>query len=316
MRSPVSRILQARGHTPDDFFADVFRRQLRALETNSLRYRIPRLRHLYENHATMPFHFKPELFLQLGGVTEFAFPDQGFILQPGEICIVPRGMPHGEVVRPEQEPFENVVISYYNGMIDIHAAREKAPGIPGAVEVKFYKTDFLGPMVSYLESVCEFHHYNPDLNVVAIKGLLLAEFSLLLSLVENAGSHVASNSNVVSLCQRLIHHNLQDESLSVDSLAEELSCSPNHLSKIFRRETGERITERINRLRIQYAINALQSSHLSIKAIAAGCGYGSSNYFCRIFRQATGRSPQQFRADSQRIALAMDKPLNGEVPHL
>lgn len=307
MLSPVSRILAARGHTPTSFFADVFRRRIAALEGGSLTCRIPRLRHLYEQHPAMPFHFKPELFVQLDGITEFTFPNQRLTLYPGEVCIVPKGMPHGEVVRGEREAFENVVVSYYNGMVDIHVAHEKALGVPGAVEVKFFKTDYFSAMVSYLESICEFHHYDPRLNAVAIKGLLLAEFSLLLSLVVDAGSHIGTNINVVSLCQRLIHHNLQDESLSVESLATELNCTPNHLSKIFHRETGERITERINRLRIQYAIDALQSTPLSVKAIGAGCGYASSNYFCRIFRQATGRSPQQFRRDAQRIASAMDK---------
>lgn len=304
MRSTIDRIRQACGQTPPQVFADAFSNQIRALEANSVRYRIPRLQRLYEQHDAMPFHFRPELFVQLGGVTEFTFPDQAFTLYPGEICIVPKGMPHGEVVAGNGEPFENIVVSYYNGMIDIHLAREVTPGIPSAVEIKFFKTDFFSTMVSYLESICEFHHCDPHVNGLAIKGLLLAEFSLLTSLVDHAGTHVGSNADLVSLCQRLIHHNLQDELLSVQTLAAELGCTPNHLSAVFHRETGERVTERINRLRIQYAIDALRSSRLSIKAIAIGCGYSGSNYFCRVFRQATGRSPGQFREDMGRIASA------------
>ena len=127
----------------------------------------------------------------------------------------------------------------------------------------------------------------------------MAEFSLLLALVEATSSHLASATDIVSLCQWLIQHNLQDESLSVESLAEELDCTPNHLSKIFHKKTGDRITERINRLRIQNASDALRWTRLSIKAIAAGCGYSGANYFCRIFRQATGRTPQSYRHEFQ-----------------
>jgi YesN/AraC family two-component response regulator len=192
-------------------------------------------------------------------------------------------------------------------MIDIHVARETAPGIPEAVEVQFYTTEFFQDMVSYLDSVCEFHHRNARVNAAAIKGLLLAEFSLLLTLVETSSSHLASSSDIVGLCQWLIQHNVQDEALGVESLASELGCSPNYLSKLFHKKTGERITERINRLRIQNAVDALRWTRLSVKSIAAGCGYSGSNYFCRIFRQATGRAPQQYRDDLRRIAQALEK---------
>jgi len=307
MISPISR-LEARGHTAAQCFADVFRRVMHGLEQGTQRYRIPRLYHLYEPHADMPYHFKPELFIQVSGSTEFSFPDEAFTLEPGEVCVVPKGMPHGERARSEGAPFENIVVSFYNDLIDVHVAREDSPGVPRAVEVNFYTTEFFRDMVSYLDSVCEFHHRNARVNTPAIKGLLLAEFALLLTLVEASSSHLASTTDTVALCQWLIQHNLQDESLGVESLAGELGCSPNYLSKYFHRKTGERITERINRLRIQNAVDALRWTRLSVKAIAAGCGYSGSNYFCRLFRQATGRSPQQYRHDVRRIASALEKP--------
>lgn len=292
--------LQGGGNTPQQFFAETFRRQIRAIESNTLRLYIPRLHHLYEKHPKQAYHFKPEMFVQLGGVTEFTFPHQVITLHPGDVCIVPKGMPHGETVRSGVEPFENVVISFYNDTIDIHVAHERSPGKPRAEDVQFYTTDLFPDLVSYLDRIAEFNHSNPKSNMGAIKGLILAEFSLLLGLIEAPDSHRPSASDTVSHCKWLIQHNLQEEDLCLESLAAELGCSPNYLSKLFHRKVGERIVERINRLRIQSAIDALKCTRLRVKAIAAGCGYSDANYFCRVFRQSTGFSPQRFRCTTQK----------------
>ncbi len=315
MITPASR-LRAGGELSHAFFAETFSRQIKALESNALRYHIPRLHHLYELHAEMPYHFKPELFVQIGGMTEFSFPDQRFTLYPGEVCIVPKGMPHGEIARNGDEPFENVVVSYYNDTIDIHIAHDRGQGQPGSDHVNLFTSELFNDMIAYLDRICEFHHNNPRANTVAIKGLLLAEFSLLLAIVEAPDAHLPTATDTISLCKWLIQHNLQDENLGLESLARELACSPNYLSKLFHRRVGERIVERINRLRIQSAIDALCRTRLSIKAIAAGCGYTDANYFCRVFRQATGRSAQQYRGDVQRIACTLNTPPTTPRPRL
>ncbi|HEX9781106.1 MAG TPA: helix-turn-helix transcriptional regulator [Opitutaceae bacterium] len=296
--------LRTRGKTSPDVFAAALKRQIHALESGSLRCHIPRRRNLYESHAKMQYHFKPEIFLQLGGLTEFTFPHESLMLESGSICIVPKGMPHGEFVRAEREPFENVVISYYSGMIDIHLAHEVAPGEPGADAVYLYTTDLFDDLVSYVDRICELHDSARERNELAIKGLLLAEFALLLSLVETRGAHRPSTTDTVSLCQWLIQHNIQEEELSVQSLADEIGCSPGHLSKLFHRTTGERLVERINRLRIRCASDALVRTRLSVKSIAAACGFGDAAYFARVFRQATSRSPRQFRIHALRNARA------------
>lgn len=306
--------LKGGGHTPSVFFADVFRRQIEAIEHNRLRYHIPRPRRLYEQHPGMPYHFKPELFIQLGGVTEFEFPEQRITLWPGEVCIVPKGMPHGEFVRGDREPFENVVVSYYNDTVDVHVAHEVAPGFPRADDVHFFTTDLFPDLISYLDRICEFHDSNPAVNALAIKGLLLAEFSLLRTLVAMPASHRPATTDAVALCGWLIQHNIQVDTLSVESLAQEIGCSPNHLSKIFHRATGERIVEHINRLRIQYAISALSRTRLSVKSVAASCGFSDANYFARVFRHATGRSPHQYRQDAQQLAETLRAPARRDAP--
>jgi AraC-like DNA-binding protein len=282
------------------------RRQIEALEQNRLCCRVPRLHRLYEPQQGMPYHFKPEIFIQLGGSTEFSFPDQRLTLQPGHVCVVPRGMPHGEVARSTQEPFENVVVSFYNDTIYVHVAHERAPGRPTVDNVHFFTTELFADLISYLDRIGELHQADPVRNAVAIRALLLAEFSLLLSVIEAPVRHLPQTTDTIALCKWLIHQKLHDENLNLESLAAELDCSSSNLSRLFHRQVGERIIEHINRLRIQNATDTLRQTRLSVKVIAVGCGYRDAGYFGRVFRQATGRSPQQFRRDSQRVTSSLE----------
>ena len=254
----------------------------------------------------MPYHFKPEIFIQLGGVTEFTFPDQRILVEGGSVCVVPGGLPHGEVARSEDQPFENIVIGYYNNTIYVHVAHEKNPGQPGVDQVYFYTTDLFSDLISYLDRISELHHRDAVGNAEAVRALLLAEFSLLLGLMETKAPGLPPAADTVSRCKWLIHRNLHDDGLDLESLASELGCSGSYLSRLFHRDVGERIIEHINRLRIQNAIDALRNTRLSAKVIAVGCGYRDAGYFGRVFRRATGRSPQQYRRDVRRVASSLE----------
>lgn len=288
-------------------FAESFRNQIVALESGRAKVKIPQARELYVTRPGMAYHFKPELFVQRGGETAFTFPDETFALAPGDVCVMPRGVPHAELARRGATDFENVVVCFYNETVAIHVAREMAPGRPGVADIHFFTTDLYGELVEYLNRIGQLRFRAPAVSATAIKGLLLAEFSLLLALVEEQTAQRFSETERVFRCQWLIRNNLEDAELGVAGLATELKCSPGHLSKLFHHETGERIVEHISRLRLQNAIEALRTTTLSVKEIAVACGYHDANYFARVFRQSTGRSPHEYRLDLQRVACALEK---------
>lgn len=289
-------------------FVETFRRQVSLLESGRARIRIPETRRLFERHPQMAYHFKPELFIQLGGETEFFFPDQKFVLDPGEICVMPKGVPHGEIARPlGNKPFENVVVCYYNETVAVHIARESPSGRPIVDDIHFFTTDLYHELVEYLNRAGELRFHDRAACATAIKGLLLAELSLLLALVQEQDASRYSESEKIFRCQWLIRNNLQDAELGVEALAEELRCSPGHLSKLFLRETGERIVKYITRIRLANAIDAVRHTPLSMKEIAIACGFNDPNYFTRVFHKATGRSPVRYRGELHHIASRIER---------
>ena len=95
---------------------------------------------------------------------------------------------------------------------------------------------------------------------------------------------------VIHFCQQHLH-----EPIGVDDLARVAGYSRYHFSRRFKREQGVAPAEFVAQRRLQEAVRLLRAERLTIKEIAARCGYPDVNYFCRVFRKALGTSPGDFR---------------------
>lgn len=85
------------------------------------------------------------------------------------------------------------------------------------------------------------------------------------------------------------------ENLSLTKLASLNNVSPSYLSAIFKKETGHTLTEYVNTQRIKQAKHLLKTTSLQIQTIAQHCGILDLHYFCRIFKNATGKTPSEYR---------------------
>jgi len=83
--------------------------------------------------------------------------------------------------------------------------------------------------------------------------------------------------------------------LSLKALAVSQNISPGYLSTLFKKETGMTITEYVNNRRIRHAIRLLNSTQLQIQTIARHCGIPDVNYFSKVFKKQTGKSPKEYR---------------------
>lgn len=83
--------------------------------------------------------------------------------------------------------------------------------------------------------------------------------------------------------------------LMVEDVAREMSMSPSHFKKIFKRDMGYTFTNYLNMLRIQKAKELLVKSKLTITEIAFNTGYNDSNYFSTVFKSIEGISPREYR---------------------
>lgn len=83
--------------------------------------------------------------------------------------------------------------------------------------------------------------------------------------------------------------------VSLSHLAEELRITKEHLSSIFRTETGYPFTYYCNALRINRSLYYLLCSDYTTAKIARLVGFQSSSYFIKVFKALSGMTPGEYR---------------------
>jgi AraC-like DNA-binding protein len=78
-------------------------------------------------------------------------------------------------------------------------------------------------------------------------------------------------------------------------LAAQVSCSPHHLSRIFRAVTGETLTDYRNRMRVRAVLSDLQDGADCLRTLAARYGFADQSHLTRVVRRHLGRSPSTVR---------------------
>jgi AraC-like DNA-binding protein len=83
---------------------------------------------------------------------------------------------------------------------------------------------------------------------------------------------------------------------SLAELASRLECSPFHLSRVFREETGLSLRAYVKRLRARTAAEHLSAGAPDLTALALRLGYADHSHFTNAFRSEWGLPPSAFRA--------------------
>lgn len=104
---------------------------------------------------------------------------------------------------------------------------------------------------------------------------------------------------IVDKAKQYINAHLPDD-LSVTEVAAHLYVTPNYLSRLFKRVTGEGCYEYVVRKRLKKAKLLLESTNLKPFKIAEMVGYNDTNYFSLAIKKNTGMSPQKYRKESQK----------------
>ncbi|HVM49910.1 MAG TPA: AraC family transcriptional regulator [Candidatus Acidoferrum sp.] len=85
------------------------------------------------------------------------------------------------------------------------------------------------------------------------------------------------------------------EPLQIASLAAVVNLSRSHYTTLFQRVTGYAPLRYLNHLRMQRAVQLLNTTHLSIKEIGEQVGFPDQFYFSRAFSRMHGHAPSQHR---------------------
>ncbi len=101
-------------------------------------------------------------------------------------------------------------------------------------------------------------------------------------------------NQLVKKSMLFVHEHLTDD-ISLETIATAVNTNPSYLSRIFKKECGETLSEYITRLRIEKAKELLVLPDQLVYLVSESVGYHDSTYFSTIFKKYTGMSPTEYR---------------------
>lgn len=101
-------------------------------------------------------------------------------------------------------------------------------------------------------------------------------------------------ASLIYRVQTYIDENLNKD-VSLQRIADYVYLHPVYLSKIYKMETGEGISDYISKLRMKKAKQYLLASNCKICDVAKKIGYQNTSYFIKVFKSFFGQTPQEFR---------------------
>lgn len=156
--------------------------------------------------------------------------------------------------------------------------------------LKIYEVKLSPDLDQYL-----LNKFRSPISIQDIYDIVIKYFKKILEAVLS-GSYI-NYSPLIQKAIQYIHSNYAQD-ISLTDLADSLNVSSSHLSRLFKKETGERFIDYLTNYRIQIAKSLMKEHNIEIKDIYRKVGFQSYNYFLRVFKEKTGYTPSQIKQTS------------------
>ncbi|MCI5905521.1 MAG: AraC family transcriptional regulator [Oscillospiraceae bacterium] len=122
------------------------------------------------------------------------------------------------------------------------------------------------------------------------------------SLAENIGEapsapvdrRTITNEKRLKKMLSYIYENYQNET-AVEDIARAANISKSECFRCFRTMIGKKPVAFLNEYRLKKALELLSATDMQITEVCLACGFGHISYFGKLFREAYGMSPREYR---------------------
>lgn len=239
-----------------------------------------------ETGASWPhYHGLYEIyFLQEGNCT-YIIDNKVYNVQSGDIVIIPEGVIHH--TKYDDINHSRILINCTSEYIPDSIQTSISSGI------YLYRNPFITDEVKRVFSKIESEYKLKD--TLSKEIISCHTHSLFYLLMRNADSCITvdEGNKVIEQAVAYIRENFASD-ITLSALAKKFSVSPEHFSRMFKKETGLGFSKYLNSLRLQYAEQLLKTAQgQNITQVAESCGFEDSNYFSKKFKEVYGTSPKK-----------------------
>ena len=232
------------------------------------------------------YHDFFEVYYMASGRCSYFIDGKCFEVFEGDVILIPAGIIHRTNYGSEQHSRILIECSY--------------DFIPDTVLRKIDSMNYLFRNSAVSEEVLEIlkciegEYRKPDEFAEEIIRAKMSELFIKLARGVSLVREVYANNPLVEEVANLIKKNYQHD-VKLSDAAKKHFISSEHLSRVFKKETGFGFNEFLTLVRLQHAEKMLKErSGRSISEIAYSCGFNDSNYFSDKFKKAYGVSPLKY----------------------
>lgn len=240
-------------------------------------------------HSASGEHSHPscEIYYMKEGQCRYFIDGVSYEVSSGDVIFVGGGAQHRTSYG--DAPHSRILINFSEDFIPDYLLGELES--LGAL----YHLKELSPFIEEIFSKIESEYSTHDgLSPIALK-THTAEILVLLLRQRGFTNTSASKSAVIEKVVKYIEENYSGD-IRLDGVSSEVSLSPEHLSRIFKKNTGYLFSDYIAKTRLERAEYMLKNEPgKSISEIAFECGFNDGNYFSYKFKERYGVSPSKFR---------------------
>ena len=104
-----------------------------------------------------------------------------------------------------------------------------------------------------------------------------------------------SHSDLCEKVLNFIYDNYSSRELTNTDIADEFGYHPYYLNEIIKEGTGKTLHRQLSDTRINMAKNFLLTTSYSVEQISWKCGFSSTSYFVKTFREIVGMTPKKYK---------------------
>ena len=188
--------------------------------------------------------------------------------------------------------------------MDAYAAELDAAGVPEEIYLKIMAMEIAERMAEVLarqgrsvsDVVGEQQYYRmvTEIDGIAAMQMFLKEVAGRI-LAQTEGSRTKKGNALVANVKVFIEQNLGNPELSLRLIAQELYMNGSYLSRVFKQETGESLTEYITRKRIEKSMQLMDETSMKAYEIAEQVGIKDAHYFSICFKKYVGVTVKEYK---------------------
>jgi AraC-like DNA-binding protein len=212
--------------------------------------------------------------------------------KPGTVMLFPPGIAHGTAGRITG-PYELVSI-HFDLLIEAKAAFFETVPFQPIMQVRKWKPIY--------EFACRIASEWQEQQQIG-RGLLVHDLtrSLLVDMVRlyacRCDGKIACDQRVLEVLGRFNSEFARP--LTAEEMGEWVGLSEAHLRELFKAELGATPVQMLQSRRMNEARHLLLNTSLSVKEISPRVGYSDPLYFSRVFHEAVGMAPMEYRQSAK-----------------